>query len=75
MKNPGFYCKNFIEHHNSLPRYQPPGCTEQCDACMDDIIDHHFSKTARNYEIKSEDAHPDNQYEWAKNAEYYANDL
>ena len=44
MKNPGFYCIDFIETHNNLPKYQKPQCKNQCDKCVNEIIDHHNNK-------------------------------
>ena len=44
MKTPKFYCTQFIEHHCSIKKYQPPDCLQQCSTCMDVIIDHHFDK-------------------------------
>lgn len=44
MKQPKFYCRAFIESHNNLPKYQPKDCKDQCHACMDIIIEHHFNK-------------------------------
>ncbi len=44
MKKPDFYCRSFIEHHNYIRKYQTKDCTQQCNECMDKIIDHHFNK-------------------------------
>jgi hypothetical protein len=44
MKNPGFYCEDYIETHNNIKMYRGRECTEQCHTCMDKIIDHHFDK-------------------------------
>lgn len=41
MVNPGFYCIEFIRCHNNMPKYQPETCKNQCNNCMDEVIDHH----------------------------------
>lgn len=48
MENPGFYCTNYIKCHSYLPKYQPKPCKDQCTACMDIIIDHHFNDNKEN---------------------------
>jgi hypothetical protein len=48
MERPSFYCKNFIESHNHLPKFQPKDCKDQCHKCMDIIIDYHFNKKKAN---------------------------
>ena len=46
MPNPGFYCKKFIDTHNWLPEYWPKHlCVNQCDECLNKVIDHHKSET------------------------------
>lgn len=52
MPNPGFYCTKFIEHQNSLPKYQPKPCLSQCHSCMDEVLDHHFNKTVLKKEFQ-----------------------
>ena len=44
MNKPNFYCTQYIDNHSNLPKYQPADCKQQCSACMDEIIDHHFNK-------------------------------
>jgi hypothetical protein len=51
MIKPNFYCKNFIEKHSNLPKYQVKDCKEQCHNCMDIIIEHHFNKTKTTAEL------------------------
>jgi hypothetical protein len=42
-KNPGFYCRDFIETHGNVigPLLS---CNEQCDECVNAIIEHHRNK-------------------------------
>jgi hypothetical protein len=54
MKHPKFYCTNFIECQNNLPKYQPKDCKEQCHNCMDIIIDYHEKKEAKKLKVKTQ---------------------
>ncbi len=48
MPNPGFFCKQYIETHNHLPKYWPKHlCTTQCDDCVNAIIQHHKEKALK----------------------------
>lgn len=45
MKNPGFFCKQYINTHNNIPKFQPKNlCIKQCDNCINEIIEYHTKK-------------------------------
>ncbi len=47
MKNPEFYCQKFIDCQSYSPKYQPKDCKQQCDKCINEIIDYHAKKNTR----------------------------
>lgn len=44
MKIPDFYCLNYINCQHYLPEYQPKDCKEQCEKCINTILDHKLEK-------------------------------
>lgn len=48
MDTPKFYCKKFIKEQSYLPEYRTTICTEQCDNCINEIIEHHSKKKPVN---------------------------
>jgi hypothetical protein len=42
-KNPGFYCRDYIET-NSHVRTPVCACKEQCQECINAVIEHHSKK-------------------------------
>jgi hypothetical protein len=44
MKNPGFFCRGFIDTHSNLPQYRAADCGQQCQDCTAIITQHHAKK-------------------------------
>lgn len=52
MKKPDFYCENFIECNSNLKEYQPSDCDNQCEKCIDIVLDYHLEKNTKVVEAK-----------------------
>jgi hypothetical protein len=41
---PKFYCKTWIKEQGYMPRYKTEECKEQCDSCINAVLDYHSKK-------------------------------